>query len=84
VLRYLQGQLDEAPFLRAARTVGEQTEARTYIGLKIALAGREDDALANFRWVAERGARTYLEYLLAKGELNRLKYVHGHAGPVLP
>jgi hypothetical protein len=40
----------------------------------LALAGREDEAVAHFRWVADRGAKTYLEYELAKNELNRLKY----------
>ena len=74
VLRYLQGSLEEAQFLRAASNIGEQTEARTYIGFKIALAGREDEAVAHFRWVADRGAKTYLEYGLARSELNRLKY----------
>ena len=75
VLRYLQGRLDEAQLLRAAGDIGEQTEARTYIGFKIALEGREDEALAHFRWVADRGAKTYLEHGLARSELNRLKYL---------
>ena len=74
VLRYLQGSLEEAQFLRAAGSLGEQTEARTYIGFKIALAGRQDEAVAHFRWVADRGAKTYLEYDLARSELNGLKY----------
>jgi tetratricopeptide (TPR) repeat protein len=74
VLRYLQGRLDEAQFLRAASDIGEQTEAHTYVGFKVALAGRDDEAVAHFRWVAERGAKTYLEYDLARSELNRLKY----------
>jgi lipoprotein NlpI len=74
VLRYLQGRLDDAQFLRAAGDIGEQTEARTYTGFRLAMAGREDEAVAHFRWVAERGAKNYLEYDLAKNELNRLKY----------
>jgi tetratricopeptide (TPR) repeat protein len=74
VLRYLQGRLDEGRFLRAARDIGQQTEARTYIGFALALAGREDDAVAHFRWVADRGAKNYVEYELARNELNRIKY----------
>ena len=74
VLKFLQGRLDDAQFMRAAGDIGEQTEARTYLGFKLALAGREDEAVAHFRWVAERGAKSYLEYTLAKNELNRLKY----------
>ena len=49
-------------------------EAHTYIGFKQSIAGRADEALAHFRWVAERGAKNYTEYELAKNELNRLKY----------
>ena len=74
VLRFLQGRVEDAPFMRAAGDLGEQTEARTYLGFKLALAGRDDEAVAHFRWVVERGSRNYLEYELAKNELNRLKY----------
>jgi tetratricopeptide (TPR) repeat protein len=74
VLRYLQGRLEESQFLREAHSLGEQTEARTYVGFKLTLAGRQDEALTHFRWVAERGAKNYLEYELVKSELNRLKY----------
>lgn len=74
VLRFLQGRLDHDEFLRKAGSVGEQTEARTYLGFKLSIAGRADEALSHFRWVAERGAKNYLEYGLVKNELNRLKY----------
>jgi hypothetical protein len=69
VLRYLQGRLEESQFLREAHSLGEQTEARTYVGFKLTLAGRQDEALTHFRWVAERGAKNYLEYELVKSEL---------------
>jgi len=74
VLRFLQGGVDEAQLLRVAGDLGEQTEARTYVGFKLAMSGREDEAMTHFRWVADRGARNYVEYELAKNELNRLKY----------
>ena len=74
VLRFLQGRLDEAQFLRAAGDIGEQTEARTYVGFKLATAGRDDDAMAHLKWVVERGAKNYMEYELARNELNRLKH----------
>jgi tetratricopeptide (TPR) repeat protein len=80
VLRYLQGRLDEAQFMRSAGDIGEQTEARTYAAFKLALAGRESEAIAHFQWVAERGAKTYIEYELARNELNRLKY--RNQGPI--
>jgi hypothetical protein len=81
VLRYLQGRLDDAQLLRAAGDLGEQSEARTYVGFRLAAAGREDEAVAHFRWVADRGAKTYLEYELARNELNRLKYRNRPAPP---
>jgi tetratricopeptide (TPR) repeat protein len=74
VLRFLQDRLDAAQFLRAASNVGQQTEARTYLAFKLALAGRDAEALTHFQWVADRGAKNYLEYELATNELNRLKY----------
>ena len=74
VLRFLQGQLDDRKFLRQAKNIGQETQARTYLGFKLALAGRDDEAIAHYRWVAERGATNYLEYQLARNELNRRKY----------
>jgi tetratricopeptide (TPR) repeat protein len=73
VLDYFQGKLPADKFLLAAKEDGEKTEAHTYIGFHDALAGRRDQAIAHFRWVKERGARTYYEYRLAVAELERLE-----------
>ena len=40
MLRHFQGRIDDAPFMRAAGDIGEQTEAHTYIGFKAALDGK--------------------------------------------
>lgn len=74
VLRYLQGRMDADQFLRSASTVGERTEANTYIGFKLALAGRQDEAEARYKWVVEQGSKNYLEYVLARNELERIKH----------
>jgi tetratricopeptide (TPR) repeat protein len=74
VLRFLQGRVEESTFLQLADNIGERTEAHTYIGFALALAGRGQDAMTHFRWVADRGAKGYTEYALARNELNRLKY----------
>jgi tetratricopeptide (TPR) repeat protein len=74
VLQFLQGQVDDRKFLRQARHIGQETQARTYLGFKLALAGRDAEAVAHYRWVVERGATNYVEYLLARNELNRRRY----------
>ena len=72
VTRYLQGKLAEAAFLDAADDNGQRTEAHAYIGVRLLLAGRTDDARKHFVWVKERGDRNYTEYELAIAELKRL------------
>jgi tetratricopeptide (TPR) repeat protein len=74
VLRFLQGRIDEKQFLSMADDIGEKTEAHAYTGFKIDAAGRHDEALMHFRWVADQGAKNYTEYALVKGELARLDH----------
>jgi tetratricopeptide (TPR) repeat protein len=74
VLQFLQGHVDDRKFLRQAKHIGQQTQARTYLGFKLALAGRDDEAVAHYRWVVERRATNYVEYQLARNELNRRRY----------
>ena len=82
MLKYLQGRIDAEQFLRSASNLGERTEANTYVGFKLSLAGREDEAAARFTWVAQQGAKNYLEYNLARNELERLE--HARSQPVSP
>jgi len=74
VLQFLQGHVDDRKFLRQAKHIGQETQARTYLGFKLALAGRDDEAVAHYRWVVERRATNYVEYQLARNELNRRRY----------
>jgi tetratricopeptide (TPR) repeat protein len=74
VLQFLRGQLDAEQLLAKAKTNGERTEAHTYVGFKQDIAGRHEEALTHFRWVAEQGARNYTEYSLARNELARLRH----------
>ncbi len=70
---FLQGRLGDVEFLRTADDIGQQTEARTYLGFKLALAGRGLEAVT-----LPLGGRPWREDIyrceLAKNELNRLKY----------
>jgi tetratricopeptide (TPR) repeat protein len=72
VAAYLKGTLDEGTFVDRAKSLGERTEARAYIGLMAAIKGRRGVATTHLRWVAERGSRTYAEYEMALDELKRL------------
>jgi tetratricopeptide (TPR) repeat protein len=73
VLDFFQGKLPGDEFLRRAKTDGERTEAHTYIGFHEGFAGRRDEALSHFRWVRDRGDKTFFEYRLAIAELARLE-----------
>ena len=72
VVRFLANTLDADAFLAKASGIGEQTEAHAYIGLTLGAAGKRDEALTHFQWVASKGSRNYTEYGLAKAELRRL------------
>ena len=74
VVQFLQGQLDAERFLAMAGDLGRRTEAHTYVGFKADLAGQHDEALTHFRWVVEKGARTYAEYGLARNEIARMQH----------
>jgi len=57
-----------------AKDIGQKTEAHTYVAFKSDLAGRHEDALTHFRWVVEQGARTNVEYGLARNEIARMQH----------
>ena len=72
VVQYLQGSLSDATLLDRAEDNGQRTEAHAYIGVKLLLLGRHEEARKHFTWVKERGDRNYTEYELAVAELKRL------------
>jgi len=49
------------------------TEARCVLGLDMLQKGRQEAALAHFRWVKEHGNPAYFEYDIALAELERLE-----------
>jgi tetratricopeptide (TPR) repeat protein len=75
VLQFLRGRVAADQFLAAARDLGPETEAHTYIGFKEQIAGHDALALGHFRWVVDRGAKTYREYTMVKRELDRLEQI---------
>ena len=73
VVQYLRGNLDEAALLKLATDDDQRTEARCHLGFDMLLRGKKDQALEHFRWVKDKGTKTFFEYALAVAELERLE-----------
>jgi tetratricopeptide (TPR) repeat protein len=73
VLDYMQRRLTADAFLSRAKENGEKTEAHTYIGFDLGMAGRPADAIVHFSWVKKQGSRNFVEYPMAVEELKRLE-----------
>ena len=72
VFKYLKGDLNEDGLLKLAIDNDKMTEARAYVGMNLALAGRGDAARPHLEWVVKNGNREFIEYIFAQSELNRL------------
>jgi tetratricopeptide (TPR) repeat protein len=70
VFKFLRGEIDADALLARAKSNGEQTEARCYLGLHYMLKDQKEEAAAHFRWVAENGDPGYIEFLVARAELD--------------
>ncbi len=70
---YLRGDLDGAALLKSATDDDKRTEARCYLGFDLLLRGKKDQALEHFRWVKDKGTKSYTEYDLAVAEIDRLE-----------
>jgi tetratricopeptide (TPR) repeat protein len=72
VFQYLRGDLKGDDLLASANDNDKMTEARAYLGMSLALAGRPDEARPHLEWVVKHGNRNFIEYNLAQSELRRL------------
>jgi predicted Zn-dependent protease len=72
VFRYLKGDLSEVALMALATDKDKQTEAHAYVGLKLSLEGKKDEAVRHLEWVKENGNRDFVEYPLSLAELGRL------------
>jgi hypothetical protein len=72
VFKFLRGEIDADAVLARAKSTGEQTEARCYLGFHYMLNDQKKEAAAHFRWVADNGDPGYVEYLVARAELDRV------------
>ena len=72
VLRYLRKEINEQELLGLSTDIEKMTEARAYIGMSLALSGRNSEAQDHFEWVRVNGKKSYFEFHLALSELRRL------------
>ncbi len=72
---FFEGKLSAQALMAKAASPGLQTEAHTYIGIKAHLDGDLRAAYQHLEWVRASGVRSYTEYHLALGELDRMDRV---------
>lgn len=73
IVRFLRHDISDAEFLREANGYSRSTEVRFYMAMDQSLRGKVEDAMDNFRWVAENGDRTFYEYPVAIAMLDNLQ-----------
>ena len=73
VLRYLRREIDAKALLATATDGDKRTEASTYLGLDLELAGKTSEAVEQFQWVKDYGNASFWEYPIAVAELDRPK-----------
>jgi hypothetical protein len=83
VFQYLRGELKEADLLALATDGDKMTEARAYIGMYLALAGRLNEARPQLEWVVKNGNRRFIEYTLSQAALGRIAS-GADTGPLAP
>ena len=66
VIDYLAGSSTESELIGYVQDSAQETEAHTYIGLKLRAEGDEDAAQKHLEWVAQNGDKRVFEYTLAR------------------
>ncbi len=66
VIDYLTGTFNEAELISFVTDTAQETEAHTYIGLKLRADGAYDDAKIQLDWVSRNGDTRVFEYTLAR------------------
>jgi tetratricopeptide (TPR) repeat protein len=66
VIDYLTDSIDAAELISYVTDTAQETEAHTYIGLKLKADLHEDEAKRHFGWVARHGDTRVFEYTLAR------------------
>ncbi|HWT00849.1 MAG TPA: tetratricopeptide repeat protein [Pyrinomonadaceae bacterium] len=80
VIQYLRRAVTAEKLLEQATDNDKLTEAHAYVGLDLALEGRDEAALTHLKWVRENGNRNFVEYPLALAEITRIEARAGRQG----
>jgi len=76
ITAFLDGKTKAQALMTKATSPGLLTEAHAYIGIKAHIDGDLRTAYQHLEWVRDSGVRSYTEYRLALGELDRMDRVH--------
>lgn len=66
VIDYLADTIDASELISYVMDTAQETEAHTYIGLKLRATNRESEAKKHLEWVARKGDPRVFEYTLAR------------------
>ncbi|MGB0415690.1 MAG: tetratricopeptide repeat protein [Coraliomargarita sp.] len=66
VIEYLANRIDASDLISFVTNTAEETEARTYIGLKLKALGDTENSDRHLNWVARQGDPRVFEYTLAR------------------
>lgn len=66
IVDYLEGSIDEYELISFVMNTAEETEAHTYIGLKLRLIGLDAESQQHLDWVSQHGDDRVFEYTLAR------------------
>ena len=66
VIAYLAGKIDAAEMISYVTSLSEETEAHTYIGLKLKISGALNTAKLHFDWVIQSGHSSVFEHTLVR------------------
>ena len=76
IIAYLAGKIDAAEMISYVTTLSEETEARTYIGLKLKISGALNTAKLHFDWVIQSGDSSVFEYTLVRSMSKRKRFAN--------
>lgn len=66
VVDYLAGHIDQSDLISYVMDTAQETEAHTYIGLRLRMEGKIDAAEKHLNWVSLHGDERVFEYTLAR------------------
>ena len=71
IVRHLKGEIPREALLAAAKTLGQQTEARAIIGMNLLYSGDSPGGMSELRWVRDAGRKSRWAHALALMEVER-------------